>query len=192
MMPEHEPGASPPTDQPTTKPTASAVGSFVLPEGEPAPDFSVTDLSGRPVTLASLRHRPTVLIFGSHSLPAFRERAPAINRLRDDLGTRGQVYVIYTREAHAAGEWEISRNREDGVSIPQHPTAEERLAAARRAVKELKLSVPVLVDSIDDQALRAYGNHPAAAVLVGPERKILLYQKHFDPYAMRRAADQAR
>lgn len=177
----------PPATQPTTKPTASAVGRFVLAEGFGAPELSATDLSGKPVTLASLKRKPTVLVFGSYSLPSFREKIPQINGLREDLGTDGQVYVLYTREAHAAGEWEVERNRDEKLAIPQPATADERLAGAKKAARALKLDVPVLVDDMSDATLLAYGNHPGACAVLDGDRRVLAYQKHFDAYGVRRA-----
>jgi hypothetical protein len=123
-----------------------------------------------------MRKIPTVLIFGSLTSPQFRQRAKDINELRRELGSNGQVIVIYTREAHAAGEWEVERNRDEKISLSQPETLDARRAAARKTAKSLDLSVPIWIDSMDDATLLAYGNHPNAAVLIGRDGKIAAYQ----------------
>lgn len=187
--PMNDAGA-PPATQPTTQPTASAVGGFVLPQGSAAPEWATTDLSGRPVRLESLKRRPTVMIFGSFSLPLFRQKAQQANQLREDLGTQGQVYVVYTREAHAKGEWEVERNRDEKISVAQPADATERIAAARQAIKSLKLDVPVLVDDMSDATLLAYGNHPGGCAVIDADRRIVAHFRSFDAYAVRRALDR--
>lgn len=194
MMPAEPPPPPPEApaapDQPTTKPTANAVGRSLLAAGTPAPAFALSTTAGKQVALSSLKTRPTVLIFGSYSSPSFRDSAKAINALARRLDGRANVYVVYTREAHPAGEWDVQRNRDAGVSVPRHASAADRLAAAKQAVKSLELQAPVLVDTMDDATLTAYGEHPNGAVVIARDGTIAASLKHFDRHAVRRAVDE--
>lgn len=194
MMPADTPPAPPATnaETPTTKPAADAAGRSVLRPGDPAPPFALPTTAGRQVSLATLKTRPTVLVFGSYSSPAFRDSADDLNRLAKRLDGRANLYIVYTREAHPAGEWDVQRNREAGISVPRHASATERLAAARQAVKSLNLDPTVLVDTMDDATLSAYGNHPTAAVVIARDATVLAYFRHFNAHAVRRAVDEAR
>lgn len=194
MMPADTPPAPPATggETPTTKPAADAAGRSILRPGDPAPPFALPTTAGRQVSLATLKTRPTVLVFGSYSSPAFRDSADDLNRLAKRLDGRANLYIVYTREAHPAGEWDVQRNREAGISVPRHASAAERLAAARQAVKSLNLAPPVLVDTMDDATLSAYGNHPTAAVVIARDGIVLAYFRHFNAHAVRRAVDEAR
>jgi hypothetical protein len=68
-------------------------------------------------------------------------------------------------EAHPVDEWQLPANEEDGVLIAQHATLEERIAAAREAAARLRLTMPVLVDGMDDAASRAFAAWPERLVV---------------------------
>jgi hypothetical protein len=109
-----------------------------------------------------------------------------INQLRRDLGSRINFAIVYTREAHAEGEWQVERNRDENIKLAQHTDAAARLAAARKAAKMLSLEGPILVDDMSDSTFRAYGGTPTATVLIGRDGKVILFQKWLDVHAIRR------
>ena len=51
-------------------------------------------------------------------------------------------------------------NVEDGVLLRQHVTLEERFAAARQGVERLGMTMPVLVDGMDDAVSEAFAAWP--------------------------------
>jgi type I thyroxine 5'-deiodinase len=75
--------------------------------------------------------------------------------------------VIYIREAHP-GE---ARNK---FNIPQPKAMEERQKVARDFVQALKLSVPVLVDTMDDLVGKAYSGWPDRLYVIGADGKVAL------------------
>ena len=87
--------------------------------GQAASDFKANKLDGLPVQLASFKDQYLLLVFGSYSSPSFRQRAVALDELRKDFGVRVSFLVIYTREAHATGSWEVDRNRDAEISAVQ-------------------------------------------------------------------------
>ena len=77
-------------------------------------------------------------------------------RVRD----RAEVVFVYIAEAHAVDEWQLPANLEDDVLVAQHTILEERFAAARASVERLGLTMPVLVDGMDDAVSEAFAAWP--------------------------------
>ncbi len=143
--------------------------------GEAAPDFRLRNLEGAEIALGELcGDKPIVLEFGSLSCPVFRARAPQMERLAGALGDRAQCILVYTLEAHpqdvkspyANRVWVHPRNEEEGVLVDQPTTYEQRVALARKAVENLGISFPVLVDGMDNAVWEAYGKRPNSAFII--------------------------
>ena len=77
-------------------------------------------------------------------------------RVRD----RANVVFVYIAEAHALDEWQLRSNVDDDVLVRQHVTLEERFAAAHAGVERLGLTMPVLVDGMDDAVSEAFAAWP--------------------------------
>ena len=67
---------------------------------------------------------------------------------------------VYIAEAHAVDEWQLQANVDDGVLLRQHASLEERLAAAHEGSTRLGLTMPVLVDDMDDAVSQAFAAWP--------------------------------
>ncbi len=74
---------------------------------------------------------------------------------------------MYIREAHPSdGKWPIP-------NAPSDPkTLDERMGVASTCVKEMKLSIPFVVDDVDDSANEAYSGWPDRIFIVGADGKI--------------------
>jgi hypothetical protein len=59
-------------------------------------------------------------------------------------------------------------NVEDGVLLRQHATLVERFVAAREGVERLGLTMPVLVDDMDDAVSEAFAAWPERLYVAGP------------------------
>jgi hypothetical protein len=81
-------------------------------------------------------------------------------------------FVVYIAEAHAVDGWQVRANQEAGICIRQHTTLAERLAAARRCAAELRLTIPTLVDGMDDAACVAYAAWPDRIYVVGTDGRV--------------------
>ncbi len=68
--------------------------------------------------------------------------------------------IIYLREAHPSDGWQMPQNEKDGVEFNQPTTTEERIEVAGTCVKDLKLSLPCLIDNLEDQANKVYCGWP--------------------------------
>jgi hypothetical protein len=177
---------------PTTAPIAEA------PEvptdaavGHTAPDFTLKKLDGQSAELSSYKGKIVLLIFGSYTSPSFRQRATALERLKREYGTRINPIIIYTAENHPVGKWEVQRNKDEGISVEAHKDMEARIAAARKARDAMKISTPIVIDSMDDATATAYGGTTNAAILIGRDGTILARQRWFEPYALRPEIDAA-
>ena len=60
----------------------------------------------------------------------------------------------------------MQANLDEGVLVRQHVTLEERVAAARQGVERLGLTMPVLVDGMDDAVSQAFAAWPERLYVV--------------------------
>ncbi len=136
--------------------------------GQRAPDFDLTDVDGETVRLRDLHGRPVVIEFGSYTCPVFSDRVPAMERMARE-NPDAAFLVIAVREAHP------------GELTPQHATALEKRAAARRLAMEEGLQRRVLVDDSHGTVNRAYGGAWDAVYVLDAEGRIAFRRAWNDP-----------
>ena len=73
---------------------------------------------------------------------------------------RADVYVVYIAEAHTVDGWQTDSNEQEGIRLRRHTSFAERLDAARHCARELELTIPTLVDGMDDAAFEAFSAWP--------------------------------
>ncbi len=69
-------------------------------------------------------------------------------------------YVIYIREAHPTDGWSLESNEREGIRLAQPLTAAEREKAARCFCDSRPVTIPVLVDGVDNAVGEAYSGFP--------------------------------
>jgi len=79
---------------------------------------------------------------------------------------RASIVFVYVAEAHATDGWQLPANIEENVLLANHVTLEDRLAAARAGVERLELTMPVLVDAMDDAVSEAFAAWPERIYVV--------------------------
>lgn len=124
--------------------------------GDPAPDFSVTDLDGNEVKLSDYRGRWVVLETASSTCSMYTKNIPdmtALTAQHPDV----EFLVIYVREAHP------------GERLHQHRSFEEKLSAAKLLKPRYKEQRRVLIDSLEGGMHRAYGAMPNIIYVINPE-----------------------
>ncbi len=120
--------------------------------GDPAPDFSATDLEGQPVSLAAYRGQPVVLRFWSTECKYCRADTPIFNQYFNKYQERG-LRVVY-----------INRNADEET--------------VRRFVADLGIVFPVVLDSggaisasynikIEPQTIFLAPDHTILAAILG-------------------------
>jgi hypothetical protein len=101
------------------------------------------------------------------------------------------VYAVYIREAHPADGWKMENNDHVGVTVDQPKTQEARNLVASHCCQALRLAMPLLVDTIDDQLNRAYSGFPDRLYLIDREGKVV-YKGGRGPYGYKpRELEQA-
>jgi hypothetical protein len=102
--------------------------------------------------------------------------------------------IIYTIEAHPTGavcpytgeEWVISSTSTDteGNPLTQPVTYQERVSQSTQMTQELGITIPVLIDEMDNPVWCTYGPAPNIAYLIGTDGKIISKQGWYDPAKM--------
>jgi Spy/CpxP family protein refolding chaperone len=159
--------------------------------GTPAPAFELTRLDGKPVRPSTFQGRVGVIVFGSYSSPSFRQRAPEIEALAKQFGSRAQFLIVYTKEAHPAADWEVERNKDAGIAVEAHKDAAARAAQAEKTEHALKLTIPIAPDTMDDAVSAAFGAFPNGAVVLSREGVIVARQQWVDPGGLEKRIEQA-
>jgi len=130
--------------------------------GQLAPDFTLKPQGGgRAVTLSESRgKRPVVLVLGNFTCGPFRSRSGDLDALYRRYRDRAEFLAVYVREAHPTDGWRMASNDRVGVAIPQPRVDAERIAVAQRCSRTLELTIPLLVDTVDDHVGNAYSGMP--------------------------------
>ena len=80
--------------------------------------------------------------------------------------------VVYVREAHSADGWQVPQNLRDKVVLDDPKTTAERAKVAKQFAADNKLTIPVVVDAIDDKIEKAYAGWPDRLYVVDAAGKL--------------------
>lgn len=92
-----------------------------------------------------------------------------------------EFFVVYVREAHPIDGWQTDSNLRDAVLFRQHQSYEEREAVANTCSIDLKISLPILIEEMDNSIDEAYGAAPERLYLVGSDGNVV-YQGGAGPH----------
>lgn len=73
---------------------------------------------------------------------------------------RAAFLMVYVAEAHPSDGWQMEANERDGVVLRDPQSIDERREAARRALRELNLTLPCVVDGMDNSVDEVYAGWP--------------------------------
>lgn len=140
---------------------------------ETAPDFTLRTLNGDEVTLSEqVGEKPVVLIFGNFTCGPFRSHSGNIEKLYQRYRDRAQFFLVYVREAHPNDGWWMMSNQRVGIDVTQPQTDDQRRDVATTCQSRLSLSIPFLVDSVDDAVGAQYSGMPNRLYLIDTEGRI--------------------
>lgn len=101
------------------------------------------------------------------------------------------MYLVYVREAHpvanAQQQAEMKQRFGESINIAQHKTIEDRVLAASSCMKGLKLTLPILIDTIDGTVEKAYRSVPACMAIIDLKGNLVYYQRGPSAIVPRRA-----
>jgi len=108
-------------------------------------------------------------------------------RYRDHIA----FFVVYVQEAHPTDGWQVESNVAEGVLFRQHQDYDEREDVAMTCSLDLHLSIPVLVEAMDNAIDAAYGAAPERLYLIGVDGRVAYHggagPQFFDLEAWERA-----
>jgi hypothetical protein len=79
---------------------------------------------------------------------------------------------VYIQEAHPADGWQADSNRAEGVIFNQARTWDERQSVAQACCSRLSLSIPCVVDTIDNRVDNQYAGWPERMFVVDRQGRI--------------------
>jgi hypothetical protein len=86
---------------------------------------------------------------------------------------RVEFLAVYVREAHPTDGWRMQDNDRRGISIRQPRSKDERELVATRCCSALEVSMPLVVDEIDDRVGNAYSGMPDRLYIVGKNGRVV-------------------
>lgn len=89
-------------------------------------------------------------------------------RYRDQV----DFYAVYIREAHPSDGWSMQSNDRVDIKIEQPKTAEQRTLVASHCCESLKMSIALLVDTIDDHVNRLYSGFPDRLYVIDRDGRV--------------------
>ncbi|GAC1416772.1 MAG: hypothetical protein NVSMB57_12040 [Actinomycetota bacterium] len=92
--------------------------------------------------------------------------------MHERYGDQVAFYVIYIKEAHPEDGWVVNVNRDTGIVLTDATTDEERAATGMTCTLNLQITMPVLLDAIDNTVASVYGGWPDRLYLIGRDGRI--------------------
>lgn len=92
--------------------------------------------------------------------------------MKKRYGDKVEFVGVYVREAHPIDGWRMESNDKAGVSFAQPKTKEDREAIAAKCCSALKMTIPLLVDGLDDAVGRAYSGMPDRLYLIDKRGRV--------------------
>lgn len=85
---------------------------------------------------------------------------------------RVEFVAVYIKEAHPSDGWKSRSNERVGIKVKQPTRFEERVKAASQCCGALELTIPMVVDGIDNRVGEAYSGFPDRLYLIDRNGKI--------------------
>lgn len=91
------------------------------------------------------------------------------SRYKNDV----EFLVVYVREAHPADGWRMSSNDQHGIVFDQPTTIEQRLGVAHKCCTQLEMTIPMVIDELNDRVGHAYSGMPDRLYVIGRDGKVV-------------------
>jgi hypothetical protein len=95
-----------------------------------------------------------------------------------------QFLCVYVREAHPIDGWRMAGNDKAGIAVKQPVTFEERTDVAQKCCAALQITMPLLVDSLDDHVGHAYSGMPDRLYVIDTQGRVA-YQGGRGPFGFK-------
>ncbi len=153
-------------------------------EQQVAQDFRLRSEAGVEIgALSDFRgKRPVALIFGSYTCDIFRDELGKLEEVYSAYKNEVQFYIVYIREAHADDEFPSDVNEELGIVYQQPTTCDERCGIAATMHDTLNVSIPIVVDDVDNLVEQSYRAWPHRLCLVDVDGRISYSSRDLDDF----------
>ena len=85
--------------------------------------------------------------------------------------------MVYIQEAHSTDGWQLPSNLRDNVLYEDPKTDEARAEVASACVRNLKIEIPALLDTVDNSTERAYTGWPDRLYVIDGEGRVAFKTK---------------
>lgn len=96
-------------------------------------------------------------------------------------GDQVEFFLVYVREAHPSDGWQVDSNLENNIIFRQHQSFEEREQVANTCSLDLNMTIPILIEGMDNAIDEAYGAAPERLYVVGVDGTVA-YQGGAGPH----------
>ncbi len=79
---------------------------------------------------------------------------------------------VYISEAHPSDEWQMPSNQQEGVVFAQPKTFAERRSVASQGCQRMKLSMPTVVDEMDNKVDNLYAGWPERMFIIDVDGRV--------------------
>jgi len=93
--------------------------------------------------------------------------------LKRTYGDKVEFLGVYVREAHPTDGWSMESNAKAGIEIAQPKSERERTAVAARCCQALHMTMPLVVDTIDDRVGNLYSGMPDRLYLISRDGRVV-------------------
>ena len=98
---------------------------------------------------------------------------------------RVEFFLVYVREAHPTDGWQVDRNIDNQVLFRAHQDFAERESVANSCSLGLDISLPILIEEMDNSVDEAYGAAPERLYVIDAQGKVAYHggagPHFFDP-----------
>lgn len=88
------------------------------------------------------------------------------------FGDRVEFLAVYVREAHPTDGWREPFNDKVGISFAQPRDRAERVNVAKKCCSSLEMTMPLVVDEIDDRVGHAYSGMPDRLYIIDRDGRV--------------------
>lgn len=81
-------------------------------------------------------------------------------------------FVVYIQEAHPTDGWQVDSNVAEGVLYQQHQSYDARETVAQTCGLDLHITLPMLIEEMDNAVDQAYGAAPERLYLIGADGRV--------------------
>ena len=92
--------------------------------------------------------------------------------MKKAYGDRVEFLAVYVREAHPTDGWRMESNDAAGVVFAQPQSLGERMGVADKCCQSLVMTMPLLVDDLNDRVGHLYSGMPDRLYIIDREGRV--------------------